>query len=77
MFFDKKDLSAVSAILPQLAKSPLLTMVVFALSIPMVLIYCSTKFVNAPVETLILFGSLGVCVLIYAAWIVNQLKTKW
>ena len=71
MKFDTKDLFAA---FPHLAKNPSLAIAIFALAVPMVLLYCATKFVDAPVEALVLFGGLGMSALVYAAWVVNQLK---
>lgn len=70
MKFRKKELVAT---LSFLGKNPSVALSIFSLNIPIVLLYCATKFVNAPIEAFFLFGGLSVLVLIYAAWVVNKL----
>ena len=71
MKIDTKDLFVV---FPQLAKNPSLAVALFALTVPMVLLYSAAKFVTAPVESLIVFGLLSVVALIYSAWVFSFFK---
>ncbi len=59
----------ITGILSYLEKSPL----IFTLTTPAILIYCVTELENASVETLILFGLIGISDLIFAGWVVKQL----
>jgi hypothetical protein len=68
------DTKEIFAAVPHLAKNPLLAIAVAAFSVPVALIYTATKFVAAPIESIILFGALGICVLIYSAWVVFAFK---
>ena len=71
MKIDTKDLFAA---FPQLAKNPSLAVALFALAVPMVLLYGATKFVSAPIESLVLFGFLSIAALVYSAWVFSFFK---
>lgn len=71
MNIDTKELFAA---FPHLAKNPSLTIAVFALVVPIVLLFGATEFANASSEALVFFGVLGVSALAYSAWIVSHVK---
>ena len=71
MKIDSKDLFSV---FPHLAKNPSLAVALFALAVPMVVLFGATKFVSAPLESLLLFGFLSVSALIYSAWVFSFFK---
>lgn len=58
----------IPAILPYLVKSP----IVFSLTIPQLLIYCSTKFANTATSSQIFFVTISVSALIFSAWVIKQ-----
>lgn len=61
------DVNIIS-ILSSLVKTPFM----FALAIPIVLIYCATRFANASIESLILFGIIGVSALVFSVWAIKH-----
>ena len=67
----KVDIKELFAAFPHLAKNPSLAVAIFALIVPIVLLYGATKFTSAPMEALVLFGFLGVSALAYSAWVVS------
>lgn len=56
------------------AKNPSLSVTLFALLIPMLLLYVATKYVGAPVESLLLFGFISIVSLTYSAWVFSKFK---
>ena len=66
----KLDIQELFTAFPHLAKNPSLAVAIFALAVPMVLLYGATKFVSASMGALVLFGFLGVSALAYSAWVV-------
>jgi hypothetical protein len=52
------------------------TSFMLALVIPIVLIYCSTRFANATVESLIFFGIIGLSALGFGHWVIKQFITN-
>lgn len=58
----------ITEILSYLVKSPL----IFALVIPMLLIYGATEFANAAIQAQIFFVVVSVSALIFAGWVINQ-----
>lgn len=71
MVIDTKEFFAA---VPHLAKNPLLAGLIAAFSVPVALLYTATKFVDAPIESIVLFGVLGISALIYSAWVVSTFK---
>jgi predicted membrane chloride channel (bestrophin family) len=61
------NIDIISA-LSNLVKTPFM----FALAIPIVLIYCATKFANATVESLILYGFISLSALGFGIWVIKQ-----
>lgn len=51
-------------------------LLIFALIIPMTLIYGVSKYANSSVESCTLFGVIGISSLIFAAWVVSQFLTN-
>ena len=68
------DTKAIFAAFPHLAKNPVLAIAIAAFSVPLALIYETPKFVKAPIESIVLFGVLGIFALLYSAWVVSTFK---
>ena len=62
----KKLITAFSQLTPNLAIG------LAALAVPVITIIASTKFVSAPVESLVLLGVLGITSIVFAGWVVVQ-----
>lgn len=62
--------------LPVLAKkNPIKkTSVITPFSVPLAVIYQTSEFIKAPLESLVLFGFLSISVLLYSAWVVSTFK---
>jgi len=61
------------AAFPKLAQNPF-SVALFALVVPMVIIYCSTLYVSAPTESVAVFGALSMTSLAYSAWIFSAVN---
>jgi len=65
----KIDADKLLAGFPQVAKHPRLVITILALAVPLLLLYGATKFVSAPMPSIVLFSLLGISALVYSAWI--------
>lgn len=72
----KIDLKELPSFFSHLAKNPSLAVALFALFVPIVVLFGATKFVSAPLESLLLFGFLSIAALIYSAWVFSIFNGK-
>ena len=63
-----KDFQKIAVII---SSAPIATIGIVALCLPIVCVFSSTKFVDAAIENLILFGVISISAEFFAVWIIN------